>query len=178
MKKIINKYDIKKYKEDIINFINKPLLPFILYKMLIKSFLFWYSIAQGLFIIIILIFDFFLKVNESYTDPHLQFTIIDILVITFLLAPKAMWLTMPIAIMFGVTMSLSSFYQHNELIAIFTSGISIYKFVLPLILLTFFLSIFMIFMDSSIVIPSYRYRENLSPTFPCRFPTKSYRPPR
>ena len=137
MKKIINKYDIKKYKEDIINFINKPLLPFILYKMLLKSFLFWYSIAQGLFIIIIIIFDFFLKVNESYTDPHLQFSILDILIITILLAPKAMWLTMPIAIMFGVTMSLSSFYQHNELIAIFTSGISIYKFVLPLIIISY-----------------------------------------
>jgi lipopolysaccharide export system permease protein len=161
MKKIIENYDIEKYKNQIKNFINKPLLPFILYKMLIKSFLYWYFIAQGLFIIIILIFDFFLKVNESYTDPHLQFTIIDILVITFSLTPKAMWLTMPIAIMFGVTMSLSSFYQHNELIAIFTSGISIYKFVLPLIIFTFFLSIFMIFMDSFIVIPSYRYRENL-----------------
>ena len=161
MKKIININKIKKYKENIINFVNKPLLPFILYKMLLKNFLFWYSIAQGLFIIIILIFDFFLKVNESYTDPHLQFTIIDIIIITILLAPKAMWLTMPIAIMFGVTMSLSSFYQHNELIAIFTSGISIYKFVLPLIIFTLLLSISMIFMDSFIVIPTYRYRENL-----------------
>lgn len=161
MIKILKNYDFKKYKDYVITFIKKPLLPFILYKMLFKSFLFWYSIAQGLFIIIILIFDFFLKVNESYTDPHLQFTIFNILMITFFLAPKAMWLTMPIAIMFGVTMSLSSFYQHNELIAIFTSGISIYKFVLPLVIFTLFLSIFMIFMDSFMVIPTYRYRENL-----------------
>ncbi len=163
MKETISNLNIKtkKLKEKIINFINKPLLPFILYKMLFKSFLFWYSIAQGLFIVIIIIFDFFLKVNESYTDPHLKFTILNILIITILLVPKAMWLTMPVAIMFGVIMSLSTLYQNNELIAVFTSGISIYKFVLPLIVFTFFLSIFIIFMDSFIVIPSYRYRENL-----------------
>lgn len=153
--------NINQYKQQIITFINKPLLPFILYKMLLKSYLFWYSIAQGLFIVLFLIFDFFIKVNESYTDPNLKFTIINILIITLLLVPKAMWMTMPIAIMFGVIMSLSTCYQHNELIAIFTSAISIYKFVLPLIILNLILSVFMISLDSFVVIPSYRYRENL-----------------
>src|SRR4030042_3218038 len=148
MKKYNLNVNIKNYKENIKSFINKPLLPFILYKMLIKSYLFWYSIAQGLFIVLFLIFDFFIKVNESYTDPNLKFTIINILVITLFLVPKAMWMTMPIAIMFGVIMSLSTCYQHNELIAIFTSAISIYKFVLPLIVLNLFLSVFMIFLDS------------------------------
>lgn len=148
----------KEYFVKIINFIKKPLLPFILYKMLLMSFLFWYSIAQGLFIIIYLIFDFFTKI-----DNYINFSIStwNILYISFLLVPKAWWLTMPIAIIFGIIMSIASFYQDNELIAIFTSGISIYKFVIPLIVLCFFLSIFMIFADSYAVIPTYRYRENL-----------------
>ncbi len=161
MKKYNINENIKNYKESIITFINKPLLPFILYKMLLKSFLFWYSIIQGLLIVLFLIFDFFLKVNESYTDPNLKFTIINILIISLFLIPKALWMSMPVAIMFGVIMSISSCYQHNELIAIFTATISIYKFVLPLIILNIILSVFMIFLDSFLVIPTFRYRENL-----------------
>jgi lipopolysaccharide export system permease protein len=62
--------------------------------------------------------------------------------------------------MFGIIMAIATCYQDNELIAVFTSGISIYKFVVPLIVFCLIMSFTMIFIDSYIVIPSYRYREN------------------
>lgn len=142
----------------LIKYIKRPLLPFLLYKMLMKSFLYWCMIAQGLFLIIFLIFDFFSKINH-YIDYKIS--ALNMLFITFMLSPKAIWITLPIAIMFGIIMAISTMYQNNELIAVFTSGVSIYKLVIPIILFNLFLSIFMIFADSFIVIPSFRYRENL-----------------
>lgn len=139
-------------------FLRKPFLPYKLYSMLMRGFLYWFLIAQGLFLIIFLIFDFFSKVY-SYIDNSVSTA--NILLITFLLAPKAIWLTMPVAIMFGIIMAIATLYQNNELVAIFTAGISIYKLVLPLILFNLILSLCMIFIDSFIVIPAFRYRENL-----------------
>jgi len=154
----IKTFSLKKVIISTINFIKNPIILTKLYKMLLKSFFYWFLIAQGLFLVIFLIFDFFSKVY-SYIDN--QVATLDILAITFLLAPRAIWFTMPIAIMFGIIMSLSSLYQNNELIAVFTSGISIYKLVIPIIFFNIFLSFFMIFADSFIVIPSFRHRENL-----------------
>lgn len=154
----VKNFSLKKTVVSTLNFIKNPIILTKLYKMLLRSFFYWFSVAQGLFLVIFLIFDFFSKVN-SYIDN--QVSTLDILTITFLLAPRAIWFTMPIAIMFGIIMALSSMYQNNELIAIFTSGISIYKLVIPIILFNIFLSFFMIFADSFIVIPSFRHRENL-----------------
>ncbi len=154
----IKNFHLKKIIDKTVRFIRKPLLPFKLYKMLFNSFLYWYFIAQSLFIVIFLIFDFFTKIDK-YIDNSVN--VFQILYISFLLIPKALWLSMPIAIMFGIIMAIASFYQDNELIAVFTSGISIYKFVIPLVIFCFFMSFAMIFIDSFVVIPTYRYRENL-----------------
>lgn len=157
-KSFIINFSLTRYWNNTRQFVKRPLLPLKLYKMLIRSFLYWFLIAIGLFVVIFVIFDFFTKLDDYIRS---SVSTLEIFYITFLFAPKAMWVSMPIAVMFGITMALSSFYQNNELIAIFTSGISIYKFVIPIILINLFLSIFMIFADSYIVIPTYRYRENL-----------------
>ena len=161
-KRFIREFQLKPFVFNIVSktvgFVKRPLLPLLLYKMLMKSFFYWLAIAQGLFLVIFLIFDFFSKIN-----PYIDFKVsaLNMLFITFMLSPKAIWLSLPIAIMFGIIMAISSMYQNNELIAVFTAGISIYRLVVPIVLFNLFLSFFMIFADSFIVIPSYRYRENL-----------------
>jgi lipopolysaccharide export system permease protein len=154
----VRHFSFTEYKTRVIAFIKRPLLPFKLYLMLIKSFAYWFVIAQGLFIVILIIFDLFSKLDEYM---RVSVSVINILIITGLYVPKAIWLTMPVAIMFGIIMALGTFYQNNELVAIFTAGISIYKFVVPVVLINLFLSIFMIFGDSNIVIPTFRAREKL-----------------
>lgn len=133
-------------------------LPLILYKMLLRSFLNWFLIAQGLFVVMFLIADLFLRI-DSYINNKV--TITNILFLTALAIPKGAWLTMPIAIMFGIIMTIGSLYQGNELVAIYTSGISLAKFTLPLILFNILLSFAMIFVDSYMVIPANRYKERL-----------------
>lgn len=140
------------------NFIKRPLLPWTLYKMLFRGFLYWFLIIQGLLIIIVIIFDLFVKL-----DKYTQFSVplLNIVFISILYIPKSIWLTIPVAIMFGITMTLGVLYQNNELVAIFTSRVSLYKFTLPIIIFNIFLSFIMIFVDSYIVIPTNRYRDRL-----------------
>lgn len=134
------------------------LVPITLYKMLFKNFINWYLVAQFLGILIVIIADLFAQL-DMYMSHNLSAA--HILALTGLLVPKAIWFTMPFIIMFGIIMAISGFYQTNELIAIFTSGISYARFTFPIILFSIFLSGAMIFIDSYGVIHAMRYREKL-----------------
>lgn len=131
-------------------------VPFTLYKMLFASFINWYLLAQFLGILVVVIADLFGQL-DMYLSKNLSAP--EILKLTALLIPKAIWFTMPFVIMFGIIMAISNFYQSNELIAIFTSGISYARFTMPIIIFSVFLSILMIFIDSFGVIYAMRYRE-------------------
>lgn len=154
----IKNFNLKKSIIDIYKFIKRPLLPWTLYRMLFLSFLYWFLIIQGLLVIIVIIFDLFVKL-----DKYMQFSvsILNIIFLSLLLIPKAIWLTLPVAIMFGITMTLGVLYQNNELVAIFTSRVSLYKFTMPLIIFNIILSFGMIFVDSYVIIPTNRYRDKL-----------------
>jgi lipopolysaccharide export system permease protein len=133
-------------------------VPATLYKMLFKSFLSWFAVAVSLFVIILLIIDLFVKLNDyiNASTPILQ-----ILTVTFLYVPKSISLILPVPIMFGITMSLGSYYQNNELVAIYTSGLSLFRLAIPLIIFNLLLSCCMIFIDANFVIPTERYRKTL-----------------
>ena len=131
-------------------------VPFTLYKMLFASFINWYLLAQFLGILVVVIADLFGQL-DMYLSKNLS--ALEILKLTSLLVPKAIWFTMPFVIMFGIIMAISNFYQSNELIAIFTSGISYARFTMPIIVFSVFLSIMMIFIDSFGVIYAMRYRD-------------------
>ena len=72
-----------------------------------------------------------------------------------LYVPKTIWYATPIAILFAVSYTLSDLYANNELIAIFASGISLFKFTCPLLFFAFFLSFAMFFFDEKVVVPTY-----------------------
>ncbi len=143
---------------NLVNFIKKPSIPWTLYKMLLKEFFNWFVVAQSLFIIILLIVDLFAKLND-YTNNSVP--ILSLLQITALYIPKAISLTIPVTIMFGITMTLGTYYQNNELVAIYTIGVSLIKFALPVVFFNIFLSFALIFLDSTVVITTERYRLDL-----------------
>lgn len=136
----------------------KMKIPFTLYKMLFENFINWYLLAQVFGILIIVIADLFMRL-DSYMIKKIS--IGNIFLMTILLVPKAIWFTMPFVIMFGIIMAISGLYSSNELIAVFTSGISYSKFTAPIIVFGFFLSISMIFIDSYGVVHAMRYRDKL-----------------
>ncbi len=132
-------------------------IPTTLYGMLFRGFLYWFVIIQGLFVVILVIFDLFGKL-DTYMNNSVQ--IWTILFITALHIPKAISMTIPVAVMFGVTMTLGTFYQNNELVAIFTSQISMTKFTMPLMIFNVLLSVSLILFESYVVIPCTRYRDD------------------
>ena len=69
--------------------------------------------------------------------------------------PKSVWFSLPLAVLIATAYTLSDLYASNELTAIFASGISLFKFTLPLLIIAFFMSIGMFFFDNNLVVPTY-----------------------
>ena len=157
------KKNIPLFKKNISSFITKYIRrpPTTLYKMLFREFFYWLFVAEGMFVIIMFIVDLFQKINDYISHGV---TPLYIVLITVLYVAKSISFTIPIAIMFSVAMTLGTFYQNNELVAIYTSGISLFKFSAPVILFNIFLSFTMITFDSYVTIPTERYRKNLFET--------------
>ncbi|MBR6340337.1 MAG: LptF/LptG family permease [Treponema sp.] len=65
--------------------------------------------------------------------------------------PKTVWYAGPIAFLFSVTYVLSDLYAKNEMEAIFASGVSLFKFMLPVFLFAIVLSVGMFFWEDRLV---------------------------
>ncbi len=82
--------------------------------------------------------------------------------VAFLYFPKCFSFALPVSVLFSASYTLGSFYSNNELISIFGSGIPIYRFVLPLIILSLFLSLFLYYFEENAVIDTFRKKSELS----------------
>ncbi len=81
--------------------------------------------------------------------------------ISILYIPKALSFSMPLAILFSTAYTLSSLYANNELTAIFSSGISLFKFTLPILMFSFIASIALFFFEDKIVVPSLKQKMDI-----------------
>lgn len=78
----------------------------------------------------------------------------EILQVMWLYIPKTFWYGIPIAYLFSVAYSLSELYAKNEMEAIFASGVSLFRFTAPVLILSVFISVGLFFFENSIVVPS------------------------
>ncbi|MCR4734222.1 MAG: LptF/LptG family permease [Treponema sp.] len=78
--------------------------------------------------------------------------------------PKTVWYAAPIAFLFAVTYVLSDLYAHNEMQALFASGVSLFEFVLPIIVLSVFLAFGLFFLEDRLVVPNLEKKQNLQKT--------------
>jgi lipopolysaccharide export system permease protein len=69
---------------------------------------------------------------------------------------------LPISALFAVSFTLGSFYANNELIAVFGAGVSLYRFVLPLLFLALLLSVGLFFFEEHVVIETFKKKNQLS----------------
>ncbi len=76
-----------------------------------------------------------------------------IISISLLYIPKAISFSMPLAILFSSAYTLSALYATNELSAIFSSGISLITFTLPILIFSFLASIGLFFFEDRFVVP-------------------------
>ena len=85
----------------------------------------------------------------------------DIVKVMIYYIPKTIWYAIPVAILFSTSYCLSDMYAHNELEALFASGVSLFKFTLPILLLSIVLSFGMFFFENHVVVSTYKKKVDL-----------------
>ena len=76
----------------------------------------------------------------------------DVLRVMYYYISKTIWYAGPIAFLFSVTYVLSDLYAKNEMEAIFASGVSLFRFVLPVFIFAIVLSYGMFFLEDKFVV--------------------------
>lgn len=85
----------------------------------------------------------------------------DIVRVMVLYIPKTLSFSLPLSILFAVSYTLSDLYAKNELTAIFASGVSLFQFTLPLLLLSLVLSFGLFVFEDKVVVPTYAKKTEL-----------------
>lgn len=128
-------------------------------RMTLKSFFETFIVSILFFLMIIELLDLF---SNLWRYINNNVPLIEILKVSLLYAPKCIFYALPVSVLFSVSYTLGTFYSRNELIAVFGSGISIYRFTIPLIICGFFLSIFTFFFHETVVINTYSRKNELT----------------
>ena len=76
--------------------------------------------------------------------------------IMFLYLPKCISFSLPLAILFAGSYTMGNMYAQNELISVFSSGMSLTRFTIPLLVFGFILSLGMVFFEDYVVIKFYK----------------------
>lgn len=85
----------------------------------------------------------------------------DIIKVMIYYIPKTIWYAGPVAILFSTSYVLSDMYANNELEALFASGVSLFRFTLPILLLSFIMSFALFWFENKFVVHTYEYKTKL-----------------
>ncbi len=85
----------------------------------------------------------------------------DVFRVMLLYVPKTIWYAAPIAFLFSVTYILSDLYAKNEMEAIFASGVSLFRFVMPVLILAAMLSVGMFYLEDKLVVTTLEQKTKL-----------------
>jgi lipopolysaccharide export system permease protein len=87
--------------------------------------------------------------------------LLSILRIQLLYLPKCASYSIPIALLFSISYTLGDSYSKNELIAVFGSGISLYRFIVPILIIGGLFSFMGFYFDDKIVIDTFKQKNDL-----------------
>ena len=119
-----------------VTYILKKLLPFFFVSLMFIS-------------LILNLVDLFMNISRYL---EMEAPAKDVFKVMLLYIPKTVWYAAPIAFLFSVTYILSDLYAKNEMEAIFASGVSLFRFVLPVLIVAVILSIGMFFLEDKLVV--------------------------
>ncbi|MBQ0166161.1 MAG: LptF/LptG family permease [Treponema sp.] len=90
-----------------------------------------------------------------------QVPVSQILKVMVLYFPKSLWYAAPLSVLFAVSFTLSGLYADSEMTAIFASGISLFKFSIPLLVISVILSFGFFYFENTYVVPCYKQKVEL-----------------
>lgn len=121
--------------------------------MLLRSFLPVFLIALVFFVLLLELIDQF---GNLWRYASNGVGLGQIAVIALLYVPKCVSFALPIAFLFSISFTLGMLYTHNELVAVFGSGVSLTRFVRPFLVLGLLFSVGGFFLEDRLVIDTYR----------------------
>ena len=128
---------------------------------LLRQFFKVFLASLFLFVLILGLVDLFVNLWQFISHGIAMSTVLKIEVYYL---PKAVWYAIPISMLFSTAFVLSEMYSKNELLAIFASGTSLFKFTSPLLVVALIMSIFMFFFDDKVVVPTYAKKNQMQKT--------------
>jgi lipopolysaccharide export system permease protein len=127
--------------------------------MLFFSFLQTFFVSVIFFVFLIELVDLFANLWRYLNNDA---SILSILKVAYLYLPKCIIYSVSPALLFSVSYTLGDYYSHNELIAIFGSGISLLKFTFPLIIAGFLFSSGSFLFNEIFVIDTFKEKNELA----------------
>jgi lipopolysaccharide export system permease protein len=127
--------------------------------MILRSFVPVFFTALLFFVLILQLVDLFANLVRYLS---LEVPLTSIARVQILYIPKSLSFALPVALLFAVAFTLGQLYSNNELISVFAAGISLYRFVLPLLLLGVLLGIGGVVFEERVVIETLREKNELS----------------
>lgn len=129
----------------LVQYILKKIIPFFLVALIFVS-------------LILNLVDLFMNLNKYM---EMNASIASVLKVMLLYIPKTIWYSAPIAFLFSVTYILSDLYASNEMEALFASGVSLFKFVLPVLIFAVICSFGMFFLEDFVVVDTLKAKNKL-----------------
>ncbi len=129
-----------------------------LHLMLLKLFVPAFFLALALFMLAFELMDVFSNLWKYILN---DVSFVDIGRVALLFLPKCASYSMPIALLFSSTYVLGLLYMNNELISVFGAGMSLYRFVLPLIAAGLVLSVGGFFFEEKVTIDTFKAKNSL-----------------
>lgn len=131
----------------------------LLYRMILFAFIPIFILALFFFVLILELVDLFANLWR-YLNFEVPFR--EILKVMLLYLPKCISFSVPIALLFAISFTLGNFYANNELISIFGSGVSLYRFVLPVLFFSLLLCGLWYMFEENVVIETLERKNELA----------------
>ena len=125
----------------------------IIHRYLFRLFLPAFLVAFFFFILLLELGEIFGSLVQFLEN---NVSIMQICKIMLLYFPKCVSYSLPLAILFAGSYTMGNMYAQNELISVFSSGMSLTRFTIPLLIFGFFLSLGMVFFEDYVVIKYYK----------------------
>ena len=130
----------------------------LLYRMLVAAFIPVFILALFFFVLILELVDLFANL---WRYLNFEVPLSEILKVMILYLPKCISFSVPIALLFSISFTLGNFYANNELISVFSAGVSLYKLVVPLVFISLMLSVSWFFFEEHMVIDTFEKKNEL-----------------
>lgn len=117
--------------------------------------------AMLFFALVLNLVDLFMNI-ASYLQNNC--TAKDIFMVMAYYVPKTIWYAVPVAILFSTSYVLSEMYATNEIQALLASGVSLFRFTLPLLIVSLFMAYGLFEFENKFVVQTYEKKTSLQNT--------------